>query len=79
MLGSAKGFGMVWLVWSGAALAVVAATALVVLAFRARALLSGQSEDRASRGRLTTLAALNGAILGLGLMGVGLMVVGFVL
>ena len=41
MLGSAKGFGMVWLVWSGAALAVVAAAALVVLPFRARALLFG--------------------------------------
>jgi hypothetical protein len=70
---------MVWLVWSGAALAVMAAIALVVLAFRARTLLSGQSDDPASRSRLTTLAAFNGAILGLGLMGVGLMVVGLLL
>jgi hypothetical protein len=69
---------MAGLVWGGAALAVLAAIALVVLALRARSLLSGQSGDPAP-GRLTTLAALNGAILGLGLMGVGLMVVGLLL
>lgn len=67
------------LIWTGTALAVLAVAGLVALGLTARRLIRAAEDPAAARRTVNTLAALNGAALGIGLLGAGLVVIGTVL
>jgi hypothetical protein len=67
------------LIWTGTAFAVLAVMGLVALALTARRFIRAAESPEAARRTVNTLAALNGAALGMGLLGAGLVVIGTVL